>query len=106
MIQYLFNNVRPLLRGIKFITFAVIKNILVGAVNSLLQDDFEGQILCLILVEVCYFCVVLSAFLPQRVFHSKIKMSIFLVVSLVKVLLMLSLFVTKASLDTDFVVIE
>jgi hypothetical protein len=93
--RYLFINVHPIFKGATFLTVCMIKNSFIGIMNSLLQDDFKTQISYLILLEGIYLGIIMCVFLPLRIYHSKTKTFILLIVSIVKIILMLSLYTDK-----------
>ncbi len=83
--RYLFANIHPIFKGATFLTVCMIKNSLIGIVNSILQDDFKSQINYLILLEGIYLGIIMCFFLPLRIYHSKTKTFILLIVSIVKI---------------------
>jgi hypothetical protein len=94
--EYLFANIKPFFKSAEFITIFMMRNILVGSINILLQDNFKNQIVCLICLEGFYFSTILIYFFPMKIFHSKIKITVTLIVSTVKITLMISLLAIKS----------
>jgi hypothetical protein len=104
--MYLYNNIRPIFIGVQFLTISIIKNALVGIINSLLQYDFEKQIMTLILLEFLYFSIVLCFFYSLKIFYSKLKNFIYLCVCVIKILLMISFFVKTEQSNQSYLKIE
>ncbi len=77
-----------------------------GAINSLLQNDFQNQVKYLIILEALYFGIIMTLFLSGKVYHSKTKAFIMLTLSIVKIVLMISLYTDKESLSDSFLAIE
>jgi hypothetical protein len=84
-----------MLKGSSFLTVFMIKNSLVGIINSILKNDFKSQINCLILLEGIYLGIVLLFFLSLKIYHLKTKVFVLLIVSIVKIVLMISLYADK-----------